>query len=79
MSIFLQLRIEVDSTLLDDFLQALEKHLIPFNESLGLRLQGVFVQTYGPLKPAVVLDMWEAKDMSHAQSILEGTDHFGPS
>ena len=76
MSIFLQLRIEVEPALLERFLEALEKHLIPFNESLGLRLQGVFVQTYGPLKPAVILDVWEAPDMARASEILERTDHF---
>lgn len=76
MSVFLKFTIEVDPVRLEEFFEVQEKYLIPVNESLGLRLQGIFYEILGSVKPAVVVDLWEAEDLAHVARIEEAKEYL---
>ena len=66
MSIYMKMRIEVDPYYLEEFLDALSTLVVPMNEERGCVLQASFVETLGPIKPVVVHDIWEIKDVQTA-------------
>lgn len=70
MSIFMKATIKVDAYQVEEFLDALTDHLVPLMEDQGWRLHGCFVERYGPVKPAVVIDIWEMQDMAHVERVM---------
>lgn len=66
MSIFMKMTIHVDPYQLDEFMDALSSCVIPMNEEHGWMLQASFVEVLGPLKPTVIHDIWELKDINTA-------------
>ena len=66
MSIYMKMRIEVDPHHLEDFFEVFERCVVPMNEERGVVLQASFVETLGPIKPVVVHDIWEIKDIQTA-------------
>lgn len=62
----MKMRIEVDPHHLEDFFDAFTTLVVPMNEERGTILQASFVETLGPIKPAVVHDIWEIKDIQTA-------------
>jgi len=68
MSIFMKMRIEIDPYGQEEFFEALETLVVPMNEERGAVLQGCFIETFGPIKPMVVHDIWEVKDVHTAVS-----------
>jgi hypothetical protein len=46
--------------------------LVPLMEDQGWRLHGCFVERFGPVKPAVVVDIWEMEDMAHVERVMKG-------
>lgn len=77
MSVFLKFTIEVDPARLEEFFEVQEKYLIPVNESLGLRLQGIFTEILGSVKPAIVEDLWEAESLEHVARIQNEKRYLG--
>lgn len=71
MSIFMKATIEVDAYRLEDFLDVLTNKLVPVLEDQGWRLHGCFVQRYGSVKPAVVIDIWEMENMAHVERVMQ--------
>lgn len=66
MSIFMKMRIEIDPHGIDEFFDAFETLVVPMNEERGVVLQASFVETLGPIKPSVVHDIWEIRDIQTA-------------
>ncbi|MCY1270750.1 hypothetical protein D9M68_697280 [compost metagenome] len=72
MSIFMHATIKVDPYRLQDFLDVLLNKLVPILEERGWKLHGSFVQRYGAVRPAVVIDIWEMQGMEHVESVMSG-------
>ena len=66
MSIYMKMRIEVDPYGLEEFFDAFSTLVVPMNEERGCILQASFVETLGPIKPTVVHDIWEVRDIQTA-------------
>lgn len=66
MSIYMKMRIEVDPHHLEEFCEAFSTLVIPMNEERRVLLQASFVETLGPIKPAVVHNIWEIRDIQTA-------------
>jgi|GEM_PF-2389245 len=66
MSIYMKMRIEVDPHFLEEFFEALTTYVVPMNEERGSVLLASFVETLGPIKPAVVHDIWEVESIQMA-------------
>ena len=77
MSIFMKARLEVDAYQLQTFLDVLLNKLVPLMEEQGWRLHGCFVERYGPVKPAVVIDIWEMESMAHVERTMSGDTYRG--
>lgn len=71
MSIFMKATITVDAYRVEDFLGVLTENLVPLLEDQGWRLHGCFVERFGPIKPAVVIDIWEMEDMAHVERVMK--------
>ena len=71
MSIFMKATIEVDAYKVENFLDVLINKLVPVLEDQGWHLHGCFVQRYGPVKPAVVIDIWEMENMAHVERVMQ--------
>ncbi len=74
MSYFQELTIEVDPCRLNDFFEVQEKYLIPLHKSLGNKLQGIYLEVCGAMKPAIVTDVWEIESIEAAVKIMESGD-----
>ena len=71
MSIFMKATIKVDAYQVGEFLRVLEEQLVPLMEDQGWLLHGCFVERFGPVKPAVVIDIWEMEDMAHVERVMK--------
>lgn len=72
MSIFMKATLKVDAYKLQDFLDVLLNKLVPMLEEHGWRLHGCFVERYGSIKPAIVVDIWEMESMAHVERVMNG-------
>ena len=72
MSIFMKATLKVDAYQLQSLLDVLLNKLVPLMEEQGWKLHGCFVERYGPVKPAVVIDLWEMEDMAHVERVMRG-------
>ena len=72
MSIFMKATLKVYAYQLQTFLDALLGKLVPLLEEQGWKLHGCFVERFGPIKPAVVVDIWEMEDMAHVERVMKG-------
>jgi hypothetical protein len=72
MSIFMKATLKVDAYQLQTFLDALLGKLVPLLEEQGWKLHGCFVERYGSIKPAVVIDIWEMESMAHVERVMKG-------
>lgn len=72
MSIFMKATMKVDAYKLQGFLDALLNNLVPIMEEQGWKLHGCFVERFGAIKPAVVIDIWEMEDMAHVERVMNG-------
>lgn len=72
MSVFMQATIKVEAYQLQKFLDVLLNDLVPIMEEQGWKLHGSFVQRYGSIKPAVIIDLWEMENMQHVERVMNG-------
>ena len=72
MSIFMKATIKVDAYKCQEFVDVLLSDLVPLMEEQGWKLHGCFVERFGPIKPAVVVDIWEMEDMAHVERVTKG-------
>lgn len=72
MPIFMKATIEAHAERLPQLLETLTNDVFPIMESQGWRLHGCFVQRFGQIKPAVIVDLWEMEDMSHFDRVIRG-------
>ena len=72
MSVFMQATIKVEAYQLQAFLDVLLNDLVPIMEEQGWKLHGSFVQRYGAIKPAVIIDLWEMENMQHVEHVMSG-------
>ncbi|WP_020655268.1 hypothetical protein [Massilia niastensis] len=72
MSIFMKATLKVDAYQLQSLLDVLLNKLVPLLEEQGWKLHGCFVERYGPIKPAVVIDIWEMENMAHVERVMSG-------
>lgn len=79
MSIFMKATIKVNAYKVEDFLQVLTEKLIPLMEDQGWRLHGCFVERFGSVKPAVVIDIWEMEDMAHVERVMKDDSYRSDS
>jgi len=75
MSIFMKATLKVKTFQLAEFLEVLESSLVPMLEDHGWRLHGTFVQRFGSMQPAVVVDLWEMEDMAHVERVLKDSSY----
>jgi len=75
MSIFMKATLKVKTFQSTEFLETLEKNLVPLMEDQGWRLHGTFVQRFGSMQPTVVVDLWEMEDMAHVERVLKDTSY----
>ena len=75
MSIFMKATIKVDAHKAGEFIEVLEKNLIPLMEEQGWRLHGCFIQRFGPVQPLVVIDIWEMEDMAHVDRVMKNNKY----
>jgi hypothetical protein len=72
MSIFMKATMKVDAYKCNEFVDVLLSDLVPVMEEQGWKLHGCFVERFGPIKPAVVVDIWEMEDMAHVERVMKG-------
>lgn len=72
MSIFMKATIKVEAYQCNAFVEVLLNELVPVMEDQGWKLHGCFVERFGPLKPAVIIDIWEMEDMAHVERVMNG-------
>jgi hypothetical protein len=72
MSIFMKATLKVDAYLANDVVDALVNKLGPMFEDYGWKMHGCFVERFGPVKPAVIIDLWEMQDMAHVERVMKG-------
>ncbi|HJV86584.1 MAG TPA: NIPSNAP family protein [Noviherbaspirillum sp.] len=72
MSIFMKATMKVDAYKCQEFVEVLLSDLIPLMEDQGWKLHGCFVERFGPIKPAVVVDIWEMENMAHVERVMKG-------
>ncbi|MCY1464882.1 hypothetical protein D9M71_829600 [compost metagenome] len=41
-------------------------------EEHGWKLHGCFVERFGSVKPAIVVDLWEMESMAHVERVMSG-------
>ena len=62
----MKMRIEVDPHAVEEFFDAFSTLVVPMNEERGIVLQASFIETLGPIKPTVIHDIWEIRDIQTA-------------
>lgn len=72
MSIFMKATMKVDAYKCQEFIDVLLADLVPLLEEQGWKLHGCFVERFGPVKPAVVVDIWEMENMAHVERVMKG-------
>lgn len=72
MSIFMKATMKVDAYKCNEFVDVLLADLVPLLEEQGWKLHGCFVERFGPVKPAVVVDIWEMENMAHVERVMKG-------
>ena len=72
MSIFMKATMKVDAYKCQEFVDVLLADLVPLLEEQGWKLHGCFVERFGPVKPAVVVDIWEMENMAHVERVMKG-------
>jgi len=72
MSIFMKATLKVDAYKCQEFVDVLLSDLVPLMEEQGWRLHGCFVERFGSVKPAIVVDIWEMEDMAHVERVMKG-------
>lgn len=72
MSIFMKATMKVDAYKCQEFIDVLLTDLVPLLEEQGWKLHGCFVERFGPVKPAVVVDIWEMENMAHVERVMKG-------
>lgn len=75
MSIFMKATLKVDAYRLEDVLAALMNDLVPLMEEQGWILHGCFVHRFGPVKPAIITDLWEMQDMAQVEKVMRGDSY----
>jgi hypothetical protein len=72
MSIFMKATMKVNAYKCQEFVDVLLSDLVPLLEEQGWKLHGCFVERFGSVKPAVVIDIWEMEDMAHVERVMKG-------
>lgn len=72
MSIFMKATIEAHANRVPELIETLTRDVFPIMESQGWRLHGCFVQRFGQIKPAIIVDLWEMEDMNHFDRVIKG-------
>lgn len=72
MSIFMKATLKVDAYKCKEFVDVLMSDLVPLMEEQGWRLHGCFVERFGSVKPAIVVDIWEMENMAHVERVMKG-------
>lgn len=72
MAIFMKATLKVDAYMANEVVDALVNKLGPMFEDYGWKMQGCFVERFGPVKPAVIVDLWEMEDMAHVERVMKG-------
>jgi hypothetical protein len=72
MAIFMKATLKVDAYLVNDVIDVLVNKLGPMFQDYGWKMHGCFVERFGPVKPAVIVDLWEMEDMAHVERVMKG-------
>jgi len=72
MSIFMRATLKVEAHLANDVVDALVNNIAPMFEEYGWKLHGCFVERFGSVKPAIIVDLWEMEDMAHVEKVMKG-------
>ena len=72
MAIFMKATLKVDAYQAEAVVDVLVNKLGPMFEDQGWKLHGCFVERFGPVKPAVIVDLWEMEDMAHVERVMKG-------
>ncbi|MCO5786648.1 hypothetical protein DHB74_09825 [Pseudomonas sp. G11-1] len=72
MSIFMKATLKVEAYQANDVVDVLVNKMAPMFEEYGWKMHGCFVERFGPVKPAVIVDLWEMEDMAHVERVMKG-------
>ena len=72
MAIFMKATLKVDAYMANDVVDVLVNKMAPMFEEHGWKMHGCFVERFGPVKPAVIVDLWEMEDMAHVERVMKG-------
>lgn len=72
MAIFMKATLKVDAYLANEVVDVLVNKMAPMFAEHGWKMHGCFVERFGPVKPAVIVDLWEMEDMAHVERVMKG-------
>ena len=72
MAIFMKATLKVDAYMAKEVVDVLVNKMAPMFEEHGWKMHGCFVERFGSVKPAVIIDLWEMEDMAHAERVMKG-------
>lgn len=72
MAVFMKATLKVDAYMANDVVDVLVNKMAPMFEEHGWKMHGCFVERFGPVKPAVIVDLWEMEDMAHVERVMKG-------
>jgi hypothetical protein len=75
MAIFMKATLKVNAYLVNDVVDVLVNKMAPMFEEQGWKLHGCFVERFGPVKPAIIIDIWEMEDMAHVERVMKGDSY----